>query len=208
MGRDGKPQLKGRYVTDAERARGGLAVSRRTFLAGMAAGAAGLAVPAALYAAPPGPVIRPPGALPEPDFLRTCILCQECVRICPSNALRPSTWHAGLAGIGTPHLAARQGACQLLTSCPNLCAQVCPVGAILPIPKEQMKIAVAYVDRNACLAWDQGRKCLVCVEACPTGAALPFDGRVTVNPQKCTGCGKCEQSCPVADGAIHIRPLA
>jgi formate hydrogenlyase subunit 6/NADH:ubiquinone oxidoreductase subunit I len=81
---------------------------------------------------------------------------------------------------------------------------VCPVGAIQAISKEQMRLGLAQVDRRACLAWDQGARCLVCVEGCPTGAAVPHQGRVTVDPLKCTGCGICEQVCPVAGGAIHV----
>ncbi len=204
-GADGKPRLKGRYV--AERGAHGLVLSRRTFMAGLAAGATGVALPAAIHAAPKTPAIRPPGALPESDFLRTCVLCQECARICPTTGLRPVAWELGAAGIGTPRLVPRQGGCLRYTSCPNLCAQVCPAGAIKAIPKEQMKLGRAQVERSACLAWDQGAKCLVCVEACPTGAAQPFDGRVTVDPQKCIGCGLCEHACPVADGAIHVYPL-
>jgi len=206
IGLDGKPQLNGRYVQDVAAPRG-LLLSRRTFFAGLAAGAAGLALPLGLHAAPQSPVIRPPGALPEADFLRTCILCQECVRICPTTAIRPTSFLRSAAGIGTPHLEPRQGGCLLNTSCSQLCASVCPVGAIQKIPAEKMRVGLALVDRSACLAWDQGAKCLVCVEACPTGAAQPFNGRVTVDPQKCSGCGRCEQTCPVADGAIHVAVL-
>jgi NAD-dependent dihydropyrimidine dehydrogenase PreA subunit len=30
---------------------------------------------------------------------------------------------------------------------------------------------------------------------------------VTVDPQKCTGCGRCESGCPVAGSAIRVYPL-
>jgi MauM/NapG family ferredoxin protein len=151
-------------------------------------------------------VIRPPGALQEADFLRACILCQECVRVCPTGGLKPLSALAG-AVVGTPHLVPRQGSCSLNPSCPHLCAQVCPAGAIRRIAPSQFKIGLARVDHALCLAWDQGSKCLVCVEACLVEAAMPYHGRVTVDPNKCTGCGRCEQACPVVESAIRVYPL-
>ena len=35
-------------------------------------------------------LIRPPGALPEPDFLRKCVKCGECMKACPTNGLQPA----------------------------------------------------------------------------------------------------------------------
>jgi Fe-S-cluster-containing hydrogenase component 2 len=45
------------------------------------------------------------------------------------------------------------------------------------------------------------------VEACLVNAAQACNGRVTVDPQRCTGCGRCEIGCPVAGSAIHVQPL-
>lgn len=180
---------------------------RRKFLGLMAAGLAGAALPSASALIANQPVLRPPGSLPEDQFLSTCVLCQECVRVCPTGALRPALLESGLGGIGTPILVPRSGGCALNPSCPNLCAQVCPVGAIQPSTKETMKIGLARVHREACLAWDQGSKCLVCVEACLNSAAIAYNGRVTVDPNHCTGCGRCESGCPVPGSAIRVEPL-
>jgi formate hydrogenlyase subunit 6/NADH:ubiquinone oxidoreductase subunit I len=109
--------------------------------------------------------------------------------------------------MGTPKLVPRQGGCALNSSCAHLCAQACPVGAIQRIQPDTMKIGLAHVERHLCLAWDQEVKCLVCVEACTWEAALPFHGRVTVDPVKCVGCGRCENACPVAGSAIQVRPV-
>lgn len=203
-----KPRIfRGAYVL-AQRSRAerilGLRVSRRGLAGGLVAGAGGLVLWPLLRAAPSRPLIRPPGALPEEEFLATCILCQECVRVCPSHGLKPALLEGGLHALGTPYLVAREGGCQLMGNCPNLCARVCPVAAIQPIPREKMKLGLARVDRRACLAWDQGARCLVCVEACPTEAAVPHQGRVTVDPLRCSGCGICEQVCPVAGSAMHV----
>lgn len=204
----GKPRIfHGAYVP-AERSRAerilGLRVSRRGLVGAVAAGVAPLALWPALRLAPAKALIRPPGALPEEEFLATCILCQECIRVCPTHGLQAAGLEGGLRALGTPHLVPRKGSCQLHNNCANLCARACPVAAIQVIPPQKMRLGLAWVDRRACLAWDQGARCLVCVEGCPTGAAVPHQGRVTVNPLKCTGCGICEQVCPVAGGAIHV----
>ena len=175
---------------------------------GLAAGAVGLALVPAVERDRRGGVLRPPGALHEEAFVRTCILCQECVRVCPTGGLKPTTFEAGLAAVGTPQLVPLTGACTRNPSCPGLCAQVCPVGAIQPIAPEQVKIGRAVVDHPLCLAWDQQVKCLVCVEACLVEAAQVYNGRIVVDPQRCTGCGRCENACPVAGSAIHVRPFS
>ncbi len=184
----------------------GITLTRRQFVTGSIAGVAGLGLAPLVNITRGKPVIRPPGALPEDDFVRTCIICQECVRVCPTGGLRPTLLESGLAGIGTPQLLPRQGGCALNPSCSDLCAQVCPVGAIQPIKPDQLKLGLAEVDHNACLAWDQGARCLVCVEACLVGAAQVYQGRITVDPNKCTGGGRCERGCPVAGSAIHVFP--
>lgn len=182
-------------------------ISRRAFLGSAGAAVLGAAAVPVVEALPDQkPVLRPPGALPEAEFLYTCILCQECIRVCPTGGLQPALFQAGLAGLGTPVLVPRMGGCALNPSCPDLCAQVCPVGAILPMTKETMQIGVAHVIRESCLAWDQGAKCLVCVEACLNSAAVTYNGRVTVNPNLCTGCGRCESGCPVPGSAIRVVP--
>jgi MauM/NapG family ferredoxin protein len=180
-------------------------ITRRQVLEVLAAGAAGLAVAPFVSetGTPPG-LVRPPGALPENQFTRTCITCQECIRVCPSQAIRPALLEGGFASIGTPYLAPRQGACSFNPSCPQLCAQVCPTGAIRQINVNEMKTGIARVDHKACLAWDQGVKCLVCVEACLSDAAKSINGKIIVDPAKCTGCGRCESGCPVAGSAIRV----
>jgi MauM/NapG family ferredoxin protein len=174
----------------------------------MVAGGIGLAaVPVLSLAKPKTGLVRPPGALSESEFLQTCVTCQECIRACPSQALRPALLEGGLTSIGTPYLSPRQGACSFNPSCPQICAQVCPVGAIRSIPVSQMKTGAARVDHKACLAWDQGVKCLVCVEACLLDAARSINGRIIVDAEKCSGCGRCESGCPVTGSAIRVFPL-
>lgn len=190
---------------------GGLLVSRRQFVGAAVTGAATLALPGYLRPDPKVNLVRPPGALVEEEFVRTCIICQECVRVCPPQGLQPAFFEAGLKAMGTPYLAPRRGkpgGCELNRSCPHLCARVCPVGALQLIEKpdvpKKMKMGTARLDRSHCLAWEQGTGCRVCVEACPTGAAQSYLRRVVVDANLCSGCGICERVCPVVNSAIHV----
>ena len=196
---------QGEYIASAS-ILPGQGLSRRQFLQGLGALAAGLAImPITHLEKRPSP-LRPPGALPETDFLNVCITCQECIRVCPTRGLQAAFLQTGLSGIGMPVLVPRLGGCSLGVSCSQLCEQACPVNAIQPVSQQQLKIGTAHVDQSTCLAWDQGVKCLVCVEACQYHAAIPYQGRVTIDVNKCVGCGFCESGCPVPGSAIHVFP--
>ena len=52
----------------------------------------------------------------------------------------------------------------------NLCATVCPTGAIVPLTfgeKRAWKIGTAAIDHDLCLPWARGESCLTCEEQCP-----------------------------------------
>ncbi len=72
-------------------------------------------------------LLRPPGVKDENDFLKKCVRCGECMKICLRNALYPSLFEGGLYGIYTPVLVPRKGYCEY--NC-TLCGQVCPTKAI------------------------------------------------------------------------------
>jgi len=103
-------------------------------------------------------VIRPPGALAEGDFLRRCIKCGECMRVCPTNVIHPALLESGLEGLWSPILLARIGYCEY--NC-VLCGQVCPTGAIEALTvdrkigkgafRKPVKIGTAFYDRGRCL---------------------------------------------------------
>jgi len=174
-------------------------------------------------------MIRPPGSVDEGDFLSRCIRCGQCMRVCPNNALHPTLLEAGLEGLWTPIMIARIGYCE--HTC-TLCGQVCPTGAIRELTiKEKIgdekqpptRIGTAFIDRNRCLPWAMAKPCIVCEEWCPTSpkaiylqeeTVLDGNGReVTVkkphiNPELCTGCGACENACPVIDQpAVYITSV-
>ena len=69
--------------------------------------------------------IRPPGSVAEDEFLRRCIKCDQCIRVCPTNVLQPAMFETGLEGLWTPIMISKMGWCEL--NC-TLCSQVCPTG--------------------------------------------------------------------------------
>jgi len=149
-------------------------------------------------------LIRPPGSLPEEEFVYTCTGCGQCLKVCPNNALQSTLLEAGLAGLYTPRLVPRIGYCEEMC---NFCGQVCPTEAIRHITMEEkrlIQVGVAHVDKTRCIAWDTDKICLVCNEQCSYQAIIGDDKkRPIVKEEKCTGCGICENKCPV-DGEAAI----
>lgn len=113
-------------------------------------------------------LIRPPGALPEKEFLQRCIRCGECMKVCATNGLHPTTFEAGVEGMWTPILVPELGYCEY--NC-TLCGQVCPTGAIQELDVETKKktvIGTAFFDFNRCLPYAFAKDCICCEEHCPT----------------------------------------
>jgi MauM/NapG family ferredoxin protein len=205
-----------------------MGVSRRGFIGSMAAG---LSLPVfmkarALGARPDGSgvnpeplLIRPPGALSEREFLARCVRCGECMKVCITNALHPAFLESGFEGAFSPVVIPRIGYCEY--NC-TLCGQVCPTGAITELTRDEkhkVKVGRAYFDRDRCLPWAKAVPCLVCEEMCPVpDKAIKlreeevnnFQGervkvkRPYVVDELCTGCGTCENKCPL-DGESAVR---
>lgn len=156
-------------------------------------------------------MVRPPGALPEDEFLRTCIRCGECMKSCVTNTLQPSFWESGLSGLWTPKMDPRFAACE--QNC-NICGKVCPTQAIRSVSLEEKnhaKVGTAILLKERCLVWSQDKLCLICDEICPYNAIVfrAIDGyrRPVVIASKCNGCGFCETKCPVGGtSAIVVVP--
>lgn len=123
-------------------------------------------------------VIRPPGALAEEEFLKRCIKCGQCMRVCPTNVIQPGGIDGGLENLWTPVLNNRIGSSGCQLNC-VACGQVCPTSAIRPITLAEkhgtgefaeagpIKLGTAFVDRNRCLPWAMDKPCIVCEENCP-----------------------------------------
>jgi len=167
--------------------------------------------------------IRPPGALPEEKFLQKCVKCGECLKVCPTNGLQPALTEAGPEGIWTPILVPRIGHCEYYCT---LCSQVCPTGAIQELrveDKATIKIGTAWIDKNRCIPWKIGEPCIVCEEHCPVSpkaiqlvetqvrqpdGLLKTQRAPFINLEQCTGCGICENKCPVVDEpAIYVTSV-
>ena len=130
-------------------------VGRRAFLTAAGSGAATavlLKVPPTVQGRTYNPeLIRPPGSVAENEFLSRCIRCGECMRVCPTNAIHPTTLEAGLAGIWSPMMLMSVGYCEY--NC-TICGKVCPTDAIEELTveeKQEVKIGTAHVDRSRCL---------------------------------------------------------
>ena len=151
------------------------------------------------------PCLRPPGALPEEAFVETCYRCGNCVAACPAEAI------VRLEGVseetdGTPYIDPEQQPCKV---CEGLrCMGVCPTGALVPTPLEQIRMGLAGVLGRDCLR-SSGQDCRECLEICPRGEkALRLDEREAVQliEEGCIGCGLCQWRCPTSPSAILVIP--
>jgi polyferredoxin len=177
-------------------------------------------------------VIRPPGSVAEDEFLRRCIKCDQCIRVCPTNVLQPAMFEAGVEGLWTPIMISKMGWCEL--NC-TLCSQVCPTGAIREISiaeklgvgpfesKGPIKTGTAFYNQGRCLPWAMDTSCVVCEEVCPVSPKAIFTRNVEVtdrwgatlqlkrpyiDPDRCIGCGICEHECPVKDDpAVYVTAI-
>ncbi|MGD0744629.1 MAG: 4Fe-4S binding protein [Verrucomicrobiota bacterium] len=130
-------------------------------------------------------VVRPPGALAEEDFLQRCIKCGQCMRVCPTNVIQPSTLEAGWEGVWSPILNFRVGTSGCQLNC-IACGNVCPTAAIRPLSLDEklgfgkfaecgpVRLGTAFVDRGRCLPWAMDEPCIVCQENCPVSPKAIF----------------------------------
>jgi ferredoxin len=161
-------------------------------------------------------LLRPPMSREEPDFLSSCIRCNECTKACPSGILQPAGLEHGLRALWSPVMVASEGACR--EGC-NACSQACPTDAILKYPVEKkyaFKAGTAVFRSDQCISFSDRKFCSECVRVCPTNAIevskgwKPPGGKgsempapvgqvperpVAINFDQCVGCGACEYVC-------------
>lgn len=173
-------------------------------------------------------ILRPPGALPEKDFIASCIKCGMCVEACPYDALA-LVEPGGSKPIGTPYFTPRTNPCHMCKDIP--CVPVCPTGSLdktlvskktdegdLKLNINEAKMGLAVIDRETCIAYS-GIQCDACYRACPRiDEAVTVDysrnertGKhaiqaPVVHSEACTGCGLCENACVTRKASIFVLP--
>ncbi len=215
----------GRVGRDTDKAnKAPVVVGRRVFLGGLLSGFFVSKIFSFQTPAARERLLRPPGVTKDDEFLKKCVRCGECMKVCLRSALYPALFQTGFYGMFMPVLIPRLGYCEY--NC-NLCGQVCPTGAIPNLPLEQKKksiIGLAVVDKNRCLPYAKRIKCIVCEEHCPIpDKAIKFEiseefdysgNRVTLKKpyvvdELCNGCGICENKCPLeGKSAIEVYSVA
>jgi polyferredoxin len=223
-----KGSLDFRFAIDTSTTDSGVSLSRRGFVTSAVLGAASVPMLRASTDPVRDPMplaIRPPGSCAENEFLERCIKCGQCMKVCPNNAIHPAVGEAGFEGFWSPVIIPRIGYCE--PTC-TLCSKVCPTGAIRAFTARDKKenrvdIGTAFFDRGRCLPWAMASECMVCEEFCPTSPkAIWFEKKEMqkpdgtketfnlphVNPDLCTGCGVCENVCPVSDrSAVRVTSV-
>ncbi len=187
-------------------------MGRRVFIGGLLSGFALARLFRFRDPAAQARLLRPPGVRNEEEFLKKCVRCGECMKVCLRNALYPAFSQAGVEGLYTPLLIPRLGYCEY--NC-TLCGQVCPTGAIPDLAPEEKRrevIGKAVFDKNHCIPFAKKTDCIVCEEHCPipqkairaeTVMKPDFSGRKVpvrlpyVVDELCNGCGICENVCPL-----------
>lgn len=185
-----------------------LKIGRRDFLALGVTGSAALLAYGILREKGGTVLLRPPGAQDEAAFATRCLRCGECVRACLTQCLEPASKDFGTTKLWTPRFNPALAKCEF-ELCGRACAEACPVGAIRKPADEEVRIGTAAVNRAKCIAWNEGKECLVCYERCSYGAIeIDSRGRPRVVVDKCTGCGACQSTCVTCpDPAIVVYPL-
>jgi polyferredoxin len=207
-----KSPFTGMLRSSATRTKQPVAIGRRVFVGGLFSGLFVSRVFSFQMPSLKERVLRPPGVISDDDFLKKCVRCGECMKVCLRSALYPALFQTGAYGIFMPVLIPRLGYCEY--NC-NLCGQVCPTGAIPSLPLERKKksiIGIAAFDKNRCLPYAKKVNCIVCEEHCPIPEkAIQFElseerdytgkkivlRKPFVVEELCNGCGICENKCPL-----------
>jgi len=149
--------------------------------------------------------VSPPGSGSIEHFTASCTACHLYVSACPSRVLVPTFLEFGFLGMMQPRMDFHAGHCNY--EC-TICLDVCPSGAILPLPvekKQLTQLGIAKFIKENCVVYTDNTDCGACSEHCPTKAVdmVPYPNPVNkrlkipeMKPEYCIACGGCEHACP------------
>jgi ferredoxin-type protein NapG len=142
---------------------------------------------------------RPPGTDSELDFLTACTRCKLCKDSCPENIIEMFSLSSGAKLVNTPYIDPNKKSCTFCMECVN----VCPTGALHSTAANQ--IGIAKFNQYSCLML-KDVLCDFCVYSCPEQAIKLVNGKLSINSEKCNGCGVCVSSCIQETKGIYISP--
>jgi MauM/NapG family ferredoxin protein len=147
--------------------------------------------------------VRPPGAQPESQFVGQCCRSQQCVNVCPVQAIKID--YSGIFMNGNPYIDIDSQPCVMCQDI--LCTRNCPSGALQFTEAAAVKLGTAIWNESLCKR-TTGDDCQLCVDKCPLGkTAIELDERrVVVHDGGCTGCGVCQHACPTWPKAVKVCP--
>jgi ferredoxin-type protein NapG len=167
--------------------------------------------------APHRELVRPPGVISEERFLENCMRCAACVRACPVQGIGVAHVSDGFLNAGTPFMT---GYCMVFKGLQNPtlqkvaawksnarvhgeemrcydCADACPSGALQRVDADKLRLGIAAVKKDHCLAWRNSTCGYPCMNVCPFDA-ISIEANSTgpvVDATKCVGCGMCDYDC-------------
>jgi ferredoxin-type protein NapG len=162
-------------------------------------------------------LVRPPGVVTEKRFLGNCLRCAACVDACPVRGIGIAHLSDGLLNVGTPFM---KGYCTVFNGLENPtpqkviawksnalahgeevrcydCADACPSGALQRVDANKLRLGIAAVRKDHCLAWLNSTCGYPCMKVCPFDA-ISIEANSTgpvVDATKCVGCGMCDYAC-------------
>jgi len=142
---------------------------------------------------------RPPWALSEEAFIERCTACDACIEVCPESIL--------LRGDGGfPRISFSRAGC---TFCGD-CLAACEPGALNRVDEARREFPFYARINDACVNLE-GVVCRSCDDVCEQDAlhfSPQIGGRyaVSLDREKCNGCGECLHLCPVkAIGMVRMN---
>lgn len=148
--------------------------------------------------------------IPGGQYLNRCFSCGACSGICPVSQAIPDFDPRKIIHMIRMGLKDKLLSSELLWHCSRCrsCVFVCPQDvrfAEIMVALRQLAREAGYITEQDLLdkgkaAWverDNCVSCLTCIRVCPWRIPkIDDDGKATIDPQECRGCGICPTECP------------